>query len=147
MNLLVLCIVAALIWGIAPIFEKLSLERVSSFTALTIRSVATSLTLLTILFLTGKESELARVDSRTASYILLGGFFGILGLYIYFVALKRGEASVVVPIVNSFPLFTALYSFLLLRERLTMGRVVGIILVITGIIFINEGRLFSGRAK
>lgn len=147
MNLLTLCVVAALLWGIAPIFEKLSLERVSSFTALTIRSIATSITLITILFLTGKEGELVRVDSRTVSYILLGGFFGILGLYIYFVALKQGEASMVVPIVNSFPLFTALYSFLLLREQLTIGRIIGIILVVTGIIFINDGRLFSGKAK
>ncbi len=146
MSVLVLCLLCTLVWGIAPIFEKMSLENTSSFIALTIRSVATTIVLLAISFATERQREIASIDSRTFLYVLVGGFFGILGLLLYFMALKKGEASRVVPLVNIFPLFTAFYSVVLLGEKLTAPRIVGIVLIVAGIILLNS-KPFTSHAE
>ncbi len=138
-TVVVLALLCAMVWGVAPIFEKLSLRDTTSFVALTIRSVATSITLILIAFFTGREREIVGVSLYTLSYILIGGFFGILGLYIYFTALKMGTPSKVVPLVNVFPLFTALYAAAFLGEKLTPTRLIGIALVVAGVILINGG--------
>jgi len=137
MNVVGICLLVAVIWGIAPIFEKMSLVKTSSFTALTVRITATAIVLLIITFLTGKGKNITSLDGRTVLFILVGGFFGILGLFLYFVALKQDAASRVVPLVNIFPLFTAGYSVLLLNEKLTSMRILGIILIVAGLFCIN----------
>lgn len=138
MNVFLICMLCALVWGIAPIFEKISLQHTSSFVALTIRSIATSIVLITISFAMGKHTEIISVDSKSLLFILVGGFFGILGLFLYFVALKQADASRVVPLVNVFPLFTAFYSVALLGEKLTVSKWVGIAFIIAGIILLNQ---------
>jgi len=86
----------------------------------------------------GKHTEIISVDSKSLLFILVGGFFGILGLFLYFVALKQADASRVVPLVNVFPLFTAFYSVALLGEKLTVSKWVGIAFIIAGIILLNQ---------
>ena len=137
MNIVILCLLVALVWGIAPIFEKMSLKHISSFGALTIRSIATTVVLITLAFMMGRQKEIFGVDGKTLIYILLGGVCGILGLFIYFVALKQDATSRVVPLVNIFPLFTVLYSVVLLNETLTPMRIAGILLVVGGVYLIN----------
>lgn len=139
MNIVILCLLVALVWGIAPIFEKLSLKHISAFGALTIRSTVTTVVLITLAFMMGRQKEILGVDGKTLVYILLGGVFGILGLFIYFVALKQDAASRVVPLVNIFPLFTVLYSIVLLNETVTPMRLAGILLVVGGVYLINVG--------
>jgi transporter family protein len=55
----------------------------------------------------------------------------------YFKALKLGEASRVVPIVASYPMMTAIFSALLLGEKLTLMKFIGIILIIVGMFLLQ----------
>ncbi|MCH8029953.1 MAG: EamA family transporter [Candidatus Dadabacteria bacterium] len=146
MNIVALCLLVAFLWGIAPILEKMSLSDASSFTVLTIRSIATTVVLIVLTVITGKQQEVMAVDGKTFLLILAGGFFGILGLFIYFVALKQDLATRVVPLVNIFPLFTALNAVIILNERLTTQRTAGIVLVVAGVVLINWGQFTAGHA-
>src|SRR5579885_2795049 len=120
-----LALLVASIWGITPIFEKLSLIKASPLTVI-------------ILLATGRYREIASIDGRTLLWILLAGLLGgVVGLLIYFSVLKQDLTSRIVPIAATFPLFTALYAFIFLHEAISIQRLVGIVLVVVGLIFIN----------
>jgi transporter family protein len=133
-----LALLVASIWGITPIFEKLSLVKASPLTVMTLRFIFTTTFVVVISLVTGRYRELSSVDGRTLLWICLAGFLGgLIGLFIYFVALKQGLTSKIVPIAATFPLFTALYAYIFLHEPLTFQRVTGIVFVVIGLILIN----------
>lgn len=133
-----LAFIVACIWGLNPIFEKLSLRDATPFSVITIRFIFTSVILTLIMIVFGKTNEIISVDSRSLFWILLSGLLGgLIGLFIFFIALKKGDASQIVPIVATFPMFTALYAYLFLGENITFTRMFGIIFVVLGAILIN----------
>jgi transporter family protein len=95
---------------------------------------------------TGKYREFAAVDSKTLLWIVLAGLFGgIIGLFIYFVALQQGLTSRIVPIAATFPLFTAIYAFIFLNEPISFQRLAGIVLVVVELVLINWDRVVGAE--
>lgn len=138
MQAALIAFVVACIWGLNPIFEKLSLRDTTPFTVITIRFIFTSICLSIIALSTGKVDEMLKVDSRSLFWILLSGLVGgLIGLFLFFVALKQEDASKVVPIIATFPMFTAIYAYIFLKEELSLERILGICLVVIGAILIN----------
>ncbi len=136
-----LALLVAFIWGINPIMEKLSLVKATPLTVMTIRFIMTSIVLTIITFYQGKFYELNNLDSKTYYYIIIPAILAGVGLYIYFIALGKGESSNVVPIVATFPLFTAIYAFLILKESITTPKIIGTFLIVSGLIILNWGRV------
>jgi transporter family protein len=133
-----LALLVASIWGLTPIFEKLSLIKASPFTVITLRFIFTTTLVVVASLVTGKYREFSTVDGKTLLWIFLAGLLGgIVGLFIYFVALKQDLTSRIVPIAATFPLFTALYAFIFLDEHISPQRLAGIILIVIGLILIN----------
>ena len=133
-----LALLVASIWGITPILEKLSLIKASPFTVLTIRFVFTAMFVAVASIVTGKYRELSSVDGKTFLWIILAGFLGgIVGLFLYFVALKQDLTTKIAPITATFPLFTAIYAYIFLHEPITLLRLIGIVLIVVGLMFIN----------
>lgn len=138
MKTAVLALFVASIWGITPIFEKLSLIKASPFTVMTIRFIFTATCVGIASLLTGRYKELTNIDVKTFLWIILAGFLGgMVGLFIYFVALKEDLASKIAPITATFPLFTALYAYIFIHEPITLLRLIGIVLIVLGLMFIN----------
>ncbi len=136
-----LALLVAFIWGINPIMEKLSLVKATPLTVMTIRFIMTSIVLTIITFYQGKFYELNNLDSKTYYYIIIPAILAGVGLYIYFIALGKGESSNVVPIVATFPLFTAIYAFLILKESITTPKIIGTFLIVSGLVILNWGRV------
>ena len=133
-----LALIVACIWGLNPIFEKFALNGATPFAMITIRFAFTTMCLLVITFSTGRMDQLLQVDRSTLFWILLSGLAGgLIGLFIFFMALKQDDASRIVPIVASFPMFTAFYAYIFLRENITSLRLAGIVFVVIGLIMIN----------
>lgn len=132
-----LALLVAFIWGINPIMEKLSLVKATPLTVMTIRFIMTSIVLTIITFYQGKFYELNNLDSKTYYYIIIPAILAGVGLYIYFIALGKGESSQVVPIVATFPLFTAVYAFLILKESITTPKIIGTFLIVSGLVILN----------
>jgi transporter family protein len=134
-----LALLVAFIWGINPIMEKLSLVKATPLTVMTIRFIMTSIVLTIITIYQGKFYELNNLDSKTYYYIIIPAILAGVGLYIYFIALGKGESSQVVPIVATFPLFTAVYAFLILKESITTPKIIGTFLIVSGLVILNWG--------
>jgi transporter family protein len=143
-----LALLVASIWGITPIFEKLSLVKASPLTVMTIRFVFTTTIVVAISFVTGRYREISTVDGKTLLWIILAGLLGgIVGLFLYFFALKQDLTSKIVPIAATFPLFTALYASIFLKEAITLPRLAGIVLIVIGLVLINWNSAIGGPTE
>jgi len=135
---LLYALLAAILWGIAPVFEKLGLINISPLAGLTIRTAAATILLILIVMFTDVHTEILRADSRTVTFLIMSGIVaGLLGMWSYFRAMKYCEASRVVPIVGSYPLFAFLFSLLLLGEQITLQKGIGVILIVSGVVLLG----------
>lgn len=122
------------LWGIAPLLEKLGLVKLDPALAVAVRSFSISLCMFIYLVGSGRLPELRTVDTHSLLWLAGSGICaGLFGHVTYFYALKFGEASRIVPMVGSFPLFTVLLAILLFGESLTWTKFVGAVLIIAGL--------------
>jgi len=129
-----LLLLTALLWGSSPILEKIGLGRVDPLTAVTIRSLAITIILLVFLALTGKIKDLFNIDPKSLIIFSISGFLaGFLGMWTYFGALKLGATSKIVPIAATYPLVTAILSIIILKEGVTLFRIIGTVFIILGV--------------
>lgn len=138
MVVILLLIVTTLLWGFTPILEKVALTKVDPLVGVTVRSALVTAGLFILTFLVGKGKALMEVDGR--SFLLFGAsgmMAGLLGMWTYYAALKMEATSKIVPIAASYPLVTALLSVLILREEVTLPRVIGTAFIVIGIWFVK----------
>ena len=124
----------ALLWGATPILEKMGLVKVDPLVGVTIRSTIVTAGLFILTFLLGKGKELISLDGK--SILLFGAsgvMAGLLGMWTYYGALKMEATSKIVPIAACYPLVTAFLSVLILNEGLSLSRVIGTALIVSGI--------------
>lgn len=135
---LLFALLAAFLWGLAPVFEKLGLIKISPLAGLTIRNIAITIIVLIIALFTNVGKEIVSADFKTVAFVVIGGIIaGLLGMWSYFEALKHWEASRVVPIAGIYPLFAFLFSMLLLGENLTLQKGIGVILIVGGVMLLG----------
>lgn len=131
-------LLAALCYGIAPIFEKSGLRQAQPMAAVFVRALLT--TVFTGIYLVMARQSGGGFGSWTTwtwIAILLSGLIGVLlAQAFYFQALRMGEVSRIAPIAGSWPLFAGLLAAIFLGEPLTPGRVFGIVLVFFGALFL-----------
>jgi transporter family protein len=135
---IILLIVTALLWGVTPIIEKIGLTKVDPLIGVTIRSAIVTVGLFILTFALGKGKALMEVDGK--GFLLFGAsglMAGLLGMWTYYTALRMEATSKIVPIAASYPLVTALLSILILREGVTLPRVIGTALIVVGIWFVK----------
>ncbi len=129
-----LALIAALLWGIAPIFDKIVVSSgVSPYTANLIRAFGaiTFLALAVVLF---KQFDLSAFNGKNIVFLLIAGALGGgLAMVLYYVALKFTHASKVVPLTSIYPLFTVIFSAIALGENISPKVVVGTILIVVGV--------------
>ena len=134
MTTVILLLLTALLWGSSPILEKIGLGKTDPLTAVTIRSLAVTVILLIFITATGKIRDILSVDLKSVAIFSISGFLaGFLGMWTYFGALKLGATSKIVPIAAAYPLVTAILSVIILREGVTVVRLIGTLLIISGI--------------
>jgi DME family drug/metabolite transporter len=80
------------------------------------------------------------ITSKILFFLFFSAFFGFfLGDFLFMVALKRIGVSRIVPITSTYPLFIAVWSFLIYGTRISALLIMGIILVISAITLITRG--------
>ncbi len=59
-------------------------------------------------------------------YAIPVGFVSLIAILAFYQALKTGPASVVIPLTNLYVLFPVIFGFILLKEPITLNRILGI---------------------
>jgi len=137
----ILALLAALLWGIAPIFDKIVVSSgVSPYTANLIRAFG-AIAFLTLAVLWLRQFDLSAYTGKNLIYLLTAGALGGgLAMILYYIALKFTQASKVVPLTSIYPLFTVIFSAIALGENISPKVVVGTILIILGVVLVcGEG--------
>lgn len=138
-EVILLLLITAFLWGTTPVLEKIGLGSTDPLIGVTIRSIAVTVALVIYLVLAGKARQVFQVDFKTwVIFSVTGLMAGLLGMLTYFIALKRGATSQIVPIAATYPLVTAILSVLILGEHVTFLRLIGTILIIAGIWFVRS---------
>ncbi len=133
MRVTLLALTVAAIWGLSPIFEKMSLRDTPTMVVMTIRMLFISACITVFVIATGKAPAIFEISGRVLLLIVGAGLLGgIFGLLIFFTALRDGEASYVIPLAATAPLFSAVYAWVLLGEKITPARIAGIALIVVG---------------
>jgi len=133
-----LALIAALLWGIAPIFDKIVVSSgASPYTANFVRALGAIAFLALAVVIKG---DFEMISLRNVSLLLMAGALGGgLAMILYFTALRFSTASRVVPLTSIYPLFTVLFSAIVLGEKLSPKVVVGTALIVVGVALVCEG--------
>jgi transporter family protein len=131
---ILLLIVTALLWGTTPIIEKIGLAKIDPLIGVTIRSTIVTAGLFILTSLLGKGKSLMEVDGK--GFLIFGAsgmMAGLLGMWTYYTVLKAEPTSRIVPIAACYPLVTVLLGALILKEGVSISRVIGTVLIVSGI--------------
>lgn len=134
-----LSILTAVIWGVAPIFEKIGLSgKIEPYVAVVVRSIPIMMVSFLGLLFMGKVGSLGQLASKDVLFVAIGGLLaGFLGQITIYSALKTGQASVVVPIAATYPLIAMIIAVLFLGEPVTWQKAAGVILVVSGVLLLK----------
>ena len=132
-------IAAALLTAVSQNFRKAGLLILPNPFIATAIAVTTSFVVFSLgLLITGQLRTL-RPDRRSLPFYGSAALVSSTAQLLGFVALSQGELSVVVPLINTNPLFIILFSAIFLKdlERITVWVVAGAALIVAGIGFIT----------
>jgi bacterial/archaeal transporter family protein len=137
----VFALLSALTAALVAIFGKIGLNGIDTNVATAIRAVIMALFLVGLIIAEGKTGEIKNVfaNNRALLYIFLSGLAGALSWLFYFVALKNGKVSQIVPIDRLSIIFALGLAFLFLGEKITLNMGIGGGLMVIGGILIALG--------
>ncbi len=138
MSPVTLALAAAFCWGLAPLFGKAGLEKADPLTGLAVRTFFASGAVLLMVLVRGQMGVFGELTARTVTCLALEGLLAsFAGQLIYFSALKVGEASRLTPVAACFPVFTFIGAVLVLGEKFTPQKLVGLVLIVGGVMFMR----------
>ena len=95
--------------------------------------------LLYLLFNKEKRLELIKTDKKVVNLIIIASIIELITTFFYIYLLYKKDANWLIAILEAGIIVTTLFlSLILLQEKINMDRILGIIIVITGIIIIYK---------
>tara|TARA_X000000950_G_scaffold258375_1_gene325741 strand:+ start:40216 stop:41088 length:873 start_codon:yes stop_codon:yes gene_type:complete len=125
---IILCIISGIFWAFFDISRKFSLKKVKSTELLIFFSLIQIVFFSIWLFL-----DFFKVDFH--SYILPAGllvFINIISAFLFLESIKSSQLSLTIPLLSFSPLFSAVFSSIILKENLNIFQYFGIISILVG---------------
>lgn len=124
---------AALLWGVAATVAKTFFNHSYAPLILVQMRVTLSFAVLFLFFLSTNRS-LLRFRLKDIPHFLVVGILGVAGSnYFYYAAIKETNVSTAILVQYTAPVMVMLYTVLFQKERLTMFRVLALVLAVGGI--------------
>jgi drug/metabolite transporter (DMT)-like permease len=141
-NYLYLAFLITLIWGISPVIIKYAIHHGNIPTYLIIFIQSFIYFIANIIYiLVFKYKNFATDLIKYKTYIPLLAFISLFSIYIanllYVVALQNNvNINILTIIVGLYPIITIIFSYIILKEKITLKMIGGYICIILGIFFI-----------
>jgi len=123
---------SAIFASLTSVLGKIGIAGVESNLGTAIRTIVVLVMAWIVVFVTKKESEIKNIDKKSWKFLLLSGLTTGLSWLCYYKALQDGEASIVVPIDKLSIVITIVFSYILLKEKLSKKSMLGLIGIIAG---------------
>ena len=131
---IILALLSAIAWGCWGVFSKLSTNQGVPPTTLAFLSSCVSL-IVVVGSYAWQRFPAAPTPAGTF-FELLSGLCGSIGLLCFSMAIKRGDAAMIVTLSAIYPVFTLLLSPFLLQEKISLTHALGVLLVTLGVILV-----------
>ena len=129
---IIYAVLSAIFASLTSILGKVGIEGVESNLGTAIRTIVVLIMAWIVVFATKKQGEIKYIDKKSWKFLLLSGITTGLSWLSYYRALHDGEASVVVPIDKLSIVITIGFSYFILKEKLTMKSLLGLVLIVAG---------------
>lgn len=129
---LIYAALSAVFAAATAILGKIGITHIPSNLGTAIRTTVVLIMAWMMVFVTGKQNEVKKIEKRELIFIVLSGFATGASWLCYYHALQEGLASVVVPIDKLSILVTIIFSWLILKEKLSKKALAGIISIVLG---------------
>lgn len=133
---LVYAVLSAVFASLTAILGKIGITEINSNLGTAIRTTVVLLMAWLMVFVTGKQNKLKKIEKKELGFIGLSGLATGASWLCYYRALQEGPASVVVPIDKLSMLVTIAFSWIVFHERLTKKAAVGVVCITAGTILL-----------
>lgn len=140
-----LALLASISWALANVFIQKSGRLVGPLRAMFFAVLVSALLsgLCSLLL----DTRVAPFTMATLVWVLASGVFGLGAYLCLFFAFERAKLSLAVPLVSSWPLFSALFSLTVLREEARGLHLFGAAVVFLGILFVSLSKSSATEEK
>lgn len=118
--------------SLTAILGKIGISGVESNLGTAIRTAVVLIMAWGMVFITGKEKDIKKIDRKELVFICLSGIATGVSWLRYYRALQEGPASVVAPIDKLSVLVTVVFSYFVFGEKLTGKALAGLLLLTAG---------------
>lgn len=137
-----LSFVVAIMWAASPIMvaRGMALSKCTSNEINPIRSISFFLFTLAVALIYTKGSIPLVSSPKALLYIAGNVLLGyLIGDILYFIAIRKIGISLAVPVSNAYPILVVVTSWMMLGEPITLQIVSGVVIVISGLLFLRFG--------
>ncbi|MDD3223981.1 MAG: EamA family transporter [Clostridium sp.] len=125
-------LLSAVFASLTAILGKVGITGVESNLGTAIRTIVVLIMAWVVVFVSKKQSEIKKIDKKSCLFICLSGITTGASWLCYYRALQKGLASIVVPIDKLSIVISILFSYLILKEKLTKKSFLGLIIIVIG---------------
>lgn len=118
--------------SLTAILGKIGISGVESNLGTAIRTAVVLIMAWGMVFITGKEKDIKKIDRKELVFICLSGIATGVSWLCYYRALQEGPTSVVAPIDKLSVLVTVVFSYFVFGEKLTGKALAGLLLLTAG---------------
>lgn len=129
---IIYAILTAVFASLATILSKIGLNDIDSNFASLLRTFIALIIIWIIVLINKKYKEIKYINRKGWLFIILSGISTGLSWLCYFKALQNGEASIVFPIEKLSVLVAVIFSWIFLKEKVTIKSIIGLILIVIG---------------
>lgn len=133
---LIFALAAAILAAIVTVLSKAGIKDIDSSVGFAIQSIIIIAVSWVVVVIQGNTSQLARIDKKTWTFLILAGIATAFSSLATFRALKLGDASVVNPIERLSLIFAIILAYFFLKERVTWQVIGGAALMAIGAVII-----------
>ena len=132
-----ICIISAFFWAIFDLTRKLTLEKISSVNLLLVFTITQFIIFFIWLFY--EDFSIILTPYLLPGIILV--IMGLLSALLFLKAIRQSELSLTIPLLSLSPMFSSLFSFFFLNEKLLNIQFLGIFLIILGTLILYSKKL------
>lgn len=125
-------VLSAIFASLTSILGKIGILGIESNLGTTIRTVVVLFMAWIVVFVTKSQHGIHKIDLKSWIFLILSGIATGCSWLLYYSALQKGQASIVVPIDKLSILITIAFSYIVFHEKLTKKSFLGLIFIIIG---------------
>ena len=129
-------LLSALFAGLTAILGKIGIQETDSNLGTAIRTLVVLALSWGIVFAGKKQKQITAINKKGWLFLVLSGVATGLSWLCFYRALQYGNASVVVPIDKLSIIITVIFSTIVLKEKLTVSSLIGLLLIVAGTVIL-----------